>query len=288
MEEEFKQTNTHGNKGAAGKSYRLGLPNSQLQLPSIQLLHPSSALTRCEQNSNKRSGSVPGIDNAICSLNKAGRRPINSGQCSGFYSLPWSMLMDIDSDLRGAKSWAWRVLISGEQIKLAASGQRRVWIYLSWSSMIYESQREADSCWDEPDPEKALHAAQRKSQALFMFYHIFAFTMSEAAVFTQIIISECQGSTTSRANYVANAMIFLCFATQGLAGVKSRISFPAEFQPAFSSTLGTAINPSDWLRSGSRLRSSPEAPWILPWRETKMFRSLRLELSRGPKCVNSW
>lgn len=137
-------------------------------------------------NGNKGSGSVPGIDNAIRSLNKAGWRRINSAQCWGFYSLPWPMLMDIDSDLRGAKSWAWRVLISGEEIKLPASGQRRVRIYLSWSSVICESQREADSCGDEPDLETALDAADRKSLALLGFYYIFASSRSEAAVFTWI------------------------------------------------------------------------------------------------------
>lgn len=249
MEEEFKQTNTHGNKGAAGKSYRLGLPNSQLQLPSIQLLHPSPALTRCEQNSNKGSGSVPGIDNAICSLNKAGRRPINSGQCSGFYSLPWLMLMDIDSDLRGAKSWAWRVLISGEQIKLAASGQRRVWIYLSWSSMIYESQREADSVWDKSDPEKALHAAQRKLQALFMFYYIFAFTMSEAAVFTQIIIivSESQESTAAELIMLQKQWHFcvlLCHSSGSRWGEKSNF-FPCQVPACILLDLGHCYQ-SEW------------------------------------------
>lgn len=42
------------------------------------------------------------------------------------------------------------------------------------------------------------------------------------------------------------------------AGWKSWIYFPAKFQPAFSLTLGAAINLSDWLRSGAKSRSSPE------------------------------
>lgn len=198
------------------------------------------------------------------------------------------MLMDIDSDQRGAKSWAWRVLISGEQIKLPESGQRRVWIYLSWSSMIYENQRQADSCRDEPDQE-ALDAADSNSVALLMFYYIFAFSTSEAAVSTWIMVVS-KRLTASRAIDIANIGLFLCLIchSSALCGVESWIYFPAKFQSVFSLTLGTAINLTDWLRSGGRLRSSPEAPLILSWRETKMFRSLRLELSRGAKCVNSW
>lgn len=88
-------------------------------------------------NSNSESGSAPGIDNAICSLNQSGWMLINSAEPSGLYSHPWPLLMNIDLDLSGPKSRARRAMVSeaGKQnshrINMARWGRVCVFISLT-------------------------------------------------------------------------------------------------------------------------------------------------------------
>ena len=87
-------------------------------------------------NSNTESGSVPGIDNAICSLNQSGWKLINSAQLSGLYTHPWPLLMSIDSNLSGPKSRGRRAMVSGadkqnsQRINMAGWGRVGVFICL--------------------------------------------------------------------------------------------------------------------------------------------------------------
>lgn len=108
---------------------------------------------------------------------------------------------------------------------------------------------------------------------------IFAFARSEPAGSRRI--------TASRAIYIAIAWLLRRTGhSLAVCGAKSWIFSFIILQSSSqlsSLTLGTVINLSDWLRAGAGSRSSPGAPSILPWRETKTFRTLRLELSRGPK-----
>lgn len=96
----------------------LGIPQVSLVITqhsagSHTPLRLSAGPDKRSLNSNTESGSAPGIDNAICSLNYSWWMLINSAQLSGLYSHPWPQLMNIDSDLSGPKSREREEMVSG-------------------------------------------------------------------------------------------------------------------------------------------------------------------------------
>lgn len=139
----------------------------------------------------------------------------------------------------------------------------------AWSVRIKGEQTVAG---DEPDLEAALDAADRKSAALLMFDSDICIRQECTCWFQANYISR-RGWTTSRAIHIAIMWIFPQLGySSALCGVKSWIFsfiFLQSSSQLSSLTLGTAINLSDWLRSGARSRSSPGAPSVLSRRENK-------------------